>query len=170
MKIRFDRVAATLLSLLFAVSTAVHADDVRPASRALCASVSASDVAEAIGGKPGAGEVVLDDPETGVDCVFVDEGNYNNGLSLLFHTSADLSAAGGRWDSAAEYFEEFTRKGAPVAGLGEAAAWTDDMFTALYVLRGETVVRMTSSNPAFADAAARTRFEALMGKVAAHLP
>src|SRR5690606_26501858 len=113
-----------------------YADDgVRAHSRALCASVSAADVGEAIGGRPGAGEVAMDDPETGSSCVFVDESNYYNGLSLEFHTTTDLSATGGRWRTAAEYFEEFTHNGQPVQGLGDAAAWVDDMFVALFVLR-----------------------------------
>jgi len=171
MKIRSPAFAGRLFPLLIAASAAAHADDgVRASSRALCASADAADVREAIGGSPGAGDVVLDDPDMGISCMFVDTGNYNNGLSLLFHTSADLRAADGRWETAAEYFEEFTRKGEKVSGLGDAAAWTNIGFAALYVLRGDTVVRMTSANPAFGDTAARARFEALARKLVARMP
>lgn len=164
-------VAGACFSLLLLICATAYADDgVRARSRALCASVSSADVAQAIGGKPGAGDVVMDDPETGSSCVFVDESNYYNGLSLEFHTTADLTASGGRWDTAAEYFEEFTRKGRPVPGVGDAAAWVEDMFVALFALRGDTVVRMTSGNKSFEDPAARARFEALMAKVVAGLP
>lgn len=169
MKNRFFALAGTL-SLLFSIATVAQAEDTRPASRALCASVAAADVAQAIGGTPGAGEVTTDDPLTGIGCVFVDSGNYYNGLSLDFRTNADLLASGGQWASVTEYFEEFTRTGQPVAGLGDAAAWVDDMFPALYARRGDVSVRMTSDNKSFANPAEHAKFEALMGKILARLP
>ncbi len=170
MKNHICSTAATLFSLLFVVSTVALADDVRPASRAMCASITSADVAEVIGGKPDAGEVSYDSPTTGIGCVFVDESNYYNGLSLDFHTSADLLAEGGRWTTAAAYFEEFTRGGQKVTGLGDAAAWVDTMYIALFALRGETVVRITADKKTIADPTARARYETLMGKVIARLP
>ncbi len=170
MKTRLHSFSRLLLPLLLATVPFAQAQEPRAASRALCDGIHSVDVREAIGGTPGAGTLDYDSPDLGIACGFVDENNNYRGLTFTFHTSADLSVSEDHWDTAAEYFEEFTRKGTTVANLGDAAAWTDDMFTALYVLRGDMALRITADHPDFNDPAHRARFEALARKVVAGLP
>lgn len=102
-----------------------------------------------------------------VDCIYLDSQDVFNSLSIGYVTTEKLGKTNSQWPTAAAYFAEWTRNEQAVAGLGAGAAWED---TTLWVLKGDTVIKVSADKAATADAAVRAKFETLAGQVLARLP
>lgn len=158
--------AADASMVAASVSSAVEAS---AATHPLCQLATFADVQAAVGGTISQLDVIDEDGLTRIACVYVDQGNYNGGMSIGFVTNEKLMKAASQWASAADYFAEWSRTGDAVGGIGEGAAWVE-MQNALYVLKGDKVVELNANSMEMGDLAARAKVEALALLVVSRLP
>lgn len=113
---------------------------------------------------------VIDEPDLDyLECVYLDSRDIYAGLTIRFVSTGKLVASSSKWQTAAAYFEEWSRNGKTVAGLGEGAAWTD-MPAGLLLKKGDYALFFSASKSDLSDPATRARFEALAKTVVARLP
>lgn len=137
-------------------------------SNPLCALATLPEVQAVVGGTISKIDVIDEATLTNLSCVYLDQKDYNNGLTIQFITTDRLVKTDSQWKTAAAYFAEWTRKGEPVAGLGEGAAWVE-LTNGLYVLKGDTVMQFSASSANTKDAAVRAKFETLAKQVLARM-
>lgn len=104
-----------------------------------------------------------------LDCVFLDSKDLFAGLVIRFVSNEKLVATSSKWQNASAYFEEWSRGGDSVAGIGESAAWTS-LPSGLMVLNGDQVLQFSASKSDTSDPAVRAKFETLARMVIARLP
>lgn len=104
-----------------------------------------------------------------LDCVFLDSKDLFAGLVIRFVSNEKLVATSSKWQTASAYFEEWSRGGDSVAGIGENAAWTS-LPAGLMVLNGDQVLQFSASKSDTSDPAVRAKFETLARMVIARLP
>lgn len=136
-------------------------------SNPLCAVATQAEVQAVIGGAITKIDVIDEADLPYVDCIYLDSQDVFNSLSIGYVTTEKLGKTNSQWPTAAAYFAEWTRNEQAVAGLGAGAAWED---TTLWVLKGDTVIKVSADKAATADAAVRAKFETLAGQVLARLP
>jgi len=149
-----------------------NAAETAAATHPLCDLVTFAAVQAAGGGNISKLDVIDTPGLSNIDCVYLDEGNYlGAGMSIGYITTEKLAKNTiSPWSTATEYFEEWTRKGTGVTGLGEGAAWDDATRPTLYVLKGDTVVHISGTALDTSDAAVRAKVEALAQQVVARMP
>lgn len=147
----------------------VAAAEASVATHPLCALAQFDEVRAVVGGHIAKLDVIDEESLHSVDCVFLDSQDLYNGLSIKFITSERLIKTASRWSSAKAYFEEWSRGGAAVSELGDAAAWVD-LPGGLLALQGEHVLHLSSSKADITKAEIRTRFEILARQVLSRLP
>lgn len=154
------------------VESVAGAAEASAAAHPLCELVTFADIQAAGGGNVSQLDVLNAADSDNIQCIYIDQGNYlGAGMSLHFVTSEKLAAtAASRWTTAAEYFEEWTRTGTAVAGIGEGAAWVDLAGSALYALKGNTVLQISGTGLDASDASVRAKIETLAQQVIARMP
>lgn len=135
----------------------------------LCDLATLTEVQAVAGGNISKVDVLDVEDLTDLSCIYLDQQDFNNGLTIKFVTTDKLVELDSQWKTAAAYFAEWTNKGEPVAGLGEGAAWVE-LTSALYMLKGDTVMQFSASSTDIKDAAVRAKFETLAQQVASRLP
>jgi len=139
------------------------------ATHPLCALVEFDEVSAVVGGHIARIDVIDDESLHSVDCVFLDPQDIYNGLSIKFVSTERLIKTSSRWPSALAYFEEWSRSGTAVAGLGDGAAWVD-LPGGLLVHRRDHVLHLSADKADVSNAEVRARFETLARKVLSRLP
>ena len=139
------------------------------ASNPLCDLATQAEVQAVIGGSITKIDVIDVADLTSLDCVYLDPQDFKKGLSIQYTTTERLVKTNSQWSTTADYFAEWTRGETPVAGLGEGAAWVD-ITNSLWVLKGDTVVEISTDSVDTSDAASHTAVETLAGQVVARLP
>jgi hypothetical protein len=134
-----------------------------------CELATLAEVQAVIGGRITKIEVIDVPDLTSLSCVYLDEQNVSNGLTIDYHTTEKLVATNSQWTTAAAYFAEWTRSEEPVAGLGDGAAWVD-ITTSLWVLKGDTVIQIGASSLESGNPDIRTKVNTLAGQVVSRLP
>ena len=137
-------------------------------SNPLCALATLPEVQAVVGGTISKIDVIDEATLPNLSCVYLDQKDYNNGLTIQFISTGRLVKTGSQWNTAAAYFAEWMRTGEPVAGLGEGAAWVE-LTNGLYVLKGDTVMQFSASSANTKDAAVRAKFETLAKQVLARM-
>ncbi len=113
---------------------------------------------------------VIDKPDLDyVECVFLDSRDISAGLTVRFVPTAKLVATASKWKTAASYFQEWSRGGNSVEGVGERAAWIE-LPAGLLVLAGDQALQFSASKSDLSDPAVRARFETLARAVVARIP
>ncbi|MEO7936262.1 MAG: hypothetical protein ABIR27_08385, partial [Dokdonella sp.] len=103
-----------------------------------------------------------------VECNFLDSRDLYAGLTIHFVSTAKLVATKSKWQTAAAYFNEWSRGGDVVSGLGERAAWTE-LPAGLLVLAGDQALQFSASKSDLSDPSVRARFETLAQTVVARI-
>lgn len=129
-------------------------------ANAMCAKATFEEVSAAAGA--GVDKVdVIDEPGLHyLDCVYLASSDSYAGLTIRFVSDERLAATASQWSTAAAYFDEWSRTGAAVAGVGDRAAWME-LPAGLLVLVGDQVVQFSASKVDLADPAVRARIERL---------
>ncbi|MEO7910484.1 MAG: hypothetical protein ABIV47_12620 [Roseiflexaceae bacterium] len=140
------------------------ADEEAALTNPLCNLATMPEVQAVVGGTITKIDVIDEATLDNLSCVYLDEHDYNNGLTIQFITTDRLVKSDSKWSTAAAYFAEWTRKGEPVARLGEGAAWVE-LTNGLYVLKGGTVLQLSASSADTKNPALRAKFETLAGQV-----
>lgn len=135
----------------------------------LCEKASYPEVAVVTGGSFDKVDVIDEPGVDSVECVFLDSKDLYAGLTIRFVATEKLVATASKWQTAAAYFNEWSRGGKAVPGLGESAVWAD-MPAGLLVQKGDHVLHFSASKVDMSDPAVRARFEALAQLVVARLP
>ena len=131
----------------------------------LCDLASLAEVQAVIGGRVEKRDVMDDAGMPIVDCLFLDADDVFNGLSLRILTTARLQANDSPWANAKAYFDEWSRNGEPVAGIGDGAAWID-MPASLMVWSGDRAFHLSGGKLDLADLQVRARLEELARRIA----
>ena len=139
------------------------------ASNPLCELATLAEVQAVTGGNITKIDVIDVADLTGLSCVYLDEQDIYNGLTIDYHTTEKLVKTNSQWTTAAAYFAEWTRSDAPIAGLGDGAAWVE-ISEELWILKGDTVIKIGSSSLDSENPDIRAKVEALAGQVVARLP
>lgn len=145
------------------------APDAAAATNPLCNLATLPDVQAVVGGKISKIDVIDEATLDNLSCVYLDQQDYNNGLTIQFISTDRLVKTDSQWKTAAAYFAEWTRTSEPVAGVGEGAAWVE-LTNGLYVLKGDTVLQLSASSADTKDPAVRAKFETLAKQVVSRLP
>ena len=141
-----------------------EAQEEAAATNPLCDLATLAEVQGVVGGNISKVDVLDVEDLTDLSCIYLDEQDFNNGLTIKFVTTDKLVKLDSPWKTAADYFAEWSSTGEPVAGLGEGAAWVE-LTSALYVLKGDTVMQFSASSTDTKDAAVRAKFETLAQQV-----
>ncbi len=135
----------------------------------LCSIATPAEVQQAIGGNINKVDVIDEESLHQLSCLYLDSQDLYNSLALIFVTDERLAKTASQWSDAGTYYAEWSRGGTPVTGLGDAASWSA-MPAGLYVLKGKMALHFGGGKSDFADAAVRSKFEALARQVVARLP
>lgn len=149
--------------------TGAAADGAISASAAMCAKATFAEVSAAAGGNFDKVDVIDEKGLNSVDCVYLDSKDLYNGFTISFVSNAKLVASASKWQTAAAYFDEWSRGGTPVANLGERAAWID-LPAGLLVLSGDQALHFSGGRLDPSDSAVRARIETLAHQVFTRMP
>ncbi len=112
---------------------------------------------------------VIDEPDLDyVECNFLDSRDLYAGFAIRFISTSKLVATKSKWQTAAAYFDEWSRGGDRVSGLGARAAWTE-LPAGLLVLAGDQALQFSASKSDLSDPSVRARFETLAQTVVARI-
>ncbi len=135
----------------------------------LCGKASFAEVSAVVGGHFDKVDVI-DEPDLDyVECNFLDSRDLYAGLTIHFVSTAKLVATKSKWQTAAAYFDEWSRGGDPVSGLGERATWTE-LPAGLLVLASDQALQFSASKSDLSDPSVRARFETLARAVVSRIP
>ena len=144
-------------------------DDAAAPTNPLCALATFPEVQAVIGGTISKVDVIDEQDLDYVDCIYLDQQDVYKSMSIRFTTTDKLVKTNAKWTNAAAYFAEWTRGAETVSGLGEGAAWVE-ISESLDVLKGETVVKFSSSSVEVDDPAVRTKMQELAQQIVPRLP
>lgn len=130
----------------------------------LCDLATLAEVQAVIGGRVQQRDVIDEPSLPTVDCVFLDADDLYNALTLRIVTTERLQGANSQWPSAQAYFDEWSRNGQAVAGLGEGAAWIE-LPAGLLVRSGAHAYHLSTGKLDMADLQVRSRLEELARRV-----
>lgn len=151
-----------------AAQAAATAETASAPANPLCAMATFAEVSAATGSHFDKVDVI-DQPDLHyLDCVFLDSRDLYAGLTIRFVSTTKLVATSSNWQTAAAYFEEWSRGGDSVAGIGERAVWTD-LPAGLLVLDGDQALQFSAAKSDLSDPAVRAKFEALAQAVVARM-